>query len=97
MLLSGACTMGVRHYFGENIDRVILNYFGHKRGNIVTIIFYVGMFFSLEYHLSRLEKIDMNHLVNLREFNGEVVTSMAMKAFPNKINHARYQAVMQEK
>jgi hypothetical protein len=45
MVLSGVGTYGFKTIFGKAIDKHSLNYLGERKGYLLQLILYVGMFF----------------------------------------------------
>ena len=67
---SGALTMLVKSTVGERFERISVNYLGHKRAKIANIFMYMGVFFYLQTWFYSWERLNINYLVNVRDFNG---------------------------
>ena len=61
------------------------------------ILIYGGAFFYMLHWLDNRKRLNINHMVNAREFNGEVMMNIVLRLFPQKINHQRYRQILHEK
>lgn len=59
--------------------------------------FYVGIFFYSQSVLKSSKRLNINHLVNPRDFNGEVMLNLVLKYFPHKVNVEKYRQILMEK
>lgn len=86
MISGGMFTFLVRGLAGNAIERVTVNYLGQKRGFYAQMIVYLFVFFGSQSWLNNRKRLDVNHLINARDFNGEVMMNIALKFFPHKVN-----------
>jgi hypothetical protein len=86
MISGGMFAFLVKGLIGGAVDRFTLNYLGQKRGMYAQILFYFGMFyFSFEW-LNSNPRMNVNHMINPRDFNGEIMSNLVLKYYPNKVN-----------
>jgi hypothetical protein len=86
MLMSGAGTMSLKKFAGAPIDTMCLNYLGNKKGYVLQVVLYVGMFFAGQRYLMNQKIFDINHFVNPREKNGEIMLNIFYSRFPMKVD-----------
>ena len=97
MVSAGAGVYAIKGLVGNYIDRFTLNYLGQRR-QLYGLIFIYG--FSFWYMLKWLDtrsRLDINRLVNAREFNGEVIMNIVLRHFPQKVNQEKYRQLLMEK
>ncbi|CDW72108.1 UNKNOWN [Stylonychia lemnae] len=97
MMTSGASLFLIQALAGRHIERLTVNYLGQKRGQWAQIGFYVLGFFYMNSILNRNKRLNVNHLINPRDFNGEVLLSLILKYYPHKVNTDLYRKIMAEK
>lgn len=97
MVVSGVGTYTFKTIFGNAIERHSLNYLGDKKGYILQVILYVGMFFYGQNILSKQKNIDINHLINPREKNGEIMMQIIMRNYPHKVDQKKLREVLLQK
>ena len=64
---------GLKRVLGNQIDHYTFNFLGEKKGHILQVVLYVGLFFYGQSYLANQKTLDVNHLINPREKNGEIV------------------------
>lgn len=67
MLLAGASTFMVKYLFNNNLIARLSNYTGQKRADTITMIIYFACFFYIKGRMDKLERCDINYLINPRE------------------------------
>eukprot|EP00347_Sterkiella_histriomuscorum_P022208 403331296 len=97
MISSGAVLYFLNVLIGNRIDSVLVNYLGTKRGYYAQIGFYVFGFFYMQSLLNNQKRLNINHLINPRDQNGEVALGLVLKYFPHKINIDLFRQIMMEK
>ena len=86
MFSAGAATFCLQRFLGEIIDSMCLNYLGQKRGSYGVIFIYLFTFFYGMNYLDHRKRLNINYMVNVRDFNGEVFTNIVLTEFPHKVN-----------
>jgi hypothetical protein len=61
------------------------------------VIAYVGIFLYSQSWLNHRKRLNINHLVNARDFNGEVILNLILKFYPHKVNIEKYRSILMEK
>ena len=97
MLQAGLGTYAFKTFFGRPIDRHAFNYLGEKKGYLLQIVIYVGMFFYSQAWLSKQKHLDINHLLNPREKTGEIMMQIILAQYPHKVDHKKLREIMLEK
>ena len=82
MIMSGIGTMSFKRFAGTPIDTFCLNYLGNKRGYVLQVVLYVGMFFMGQRYMMNQRIFDINHFINPREKNGEIMLNIFYQRFP---------------
>lgn len=86
MISAGMFTFLVKGLIGGGIERHAVNYLGSKRGLYAQVLVYFGVFFVGFSWLNNSPRLNVSHLVNPRDFNGEVMSNLVLKFYPHKIN-----------
>lgn len=97
MISAGMFTFLVKGLIGTYIDRVSLNYLGQRRQIWAQLAVYVLVFYSSMSWLNSSKRLNVNHLINPRDFNGEIMMNLTLKFFPLKVNQDRYRQAMMAK
>jgi len=64
---------------------------------MVQIGFYVFGFFYINHMLGKNKRLNVNHLINPRDFNGEVMLSLILRIYPHKVNTELFKKILAEK
>ena len=75
MILAGSFTYGIKHFLGERIDVFLMNTFKQRAGFAFGVL-YFGLYIGSNWYLDRLLSKNINHLVNLKDQNGIVMTNI---------------------
>ena len=89
-LLAGSSLFAFKAYFGERVERITLNYLGQRKAYAANIVLYLFIFFYGSSWLDSIPRLNINYLINVREFNGEIFATLCAKHFPEKINMMKY-------
>jgi len=54
MISAGALTYGVKHFIGERVEMMIVRMAGERWGNLATMVFYFGLFFTMQARFDNL-------------------------------------------
>ena len=90
MVLSGIATYSFRSFFGHQIDMRIIDKMGQRRGVWAQIFIYLGIFHVTMMWMETQERLNINHLVNMREENSSVLVHLTMQHFAHKVNQEVY-------
>lgn len=90
MISAGMATFMCRTLLGGLIDRTIINYLGTKRGWYAQIVIYGGCFLYVQRLLNGANRLNVNHMINPRDFNGEIMMNVILQYFPQKVNQELY-------
>ena len=85
-ITAGIATYLVKTFLGNRIDKVIFNYMSERRGQYAQILLYVSVFLYCSSYFDNMKKLDLNNLINAREFNGEIMMNIILKTYPHKVN-----------
>jgi hypothetical protein len=97
MLSAGMFTFLIKGAVGNYIDRVTLNYLGARRQIWAQLIIYFFVFYQSFSWLNNSKRLNVNHLINPRDFNGELMMNLTLKFFPRKVNQDKYRQVLMAK
>jgi hypothetical protein len=97
MFSAGAATFLLKGLLGNHITKYSVSYLGEKRGLYLQIGIYVFNFFYVMSILDSRKRLNVNYLINAREFNGEIMMNIILKSYPQKVNHSRYRQILMEK
>ena len=97
MISAGMSAFLLKGVLGNFIDRTCFNYLGQRRGFFVQVLIYCGAFFFSFSWMNRTPRLNVNHLINARDFNGEIMMNVVLKYFPQKVNQDRFRQVLMEK
>ena len=96
-LLLGGTLFGARAAFGDALNRNCINYLGQRKGEWASIAVYFFGFFFLMNRVNKIERNDINYLINARELSGEVFLNTCLHLYPAKVNLELYRNLMLEK
>ena len=82
MLSAGMVTFLFRGLLGGYVDRVTLNYLGTRKQMYALIVIYGFTFWYTMSTLNHSKRLNVNHLINPRDFNGEIMMNLTLKYFP---------------
>jgi hypothetical protein len=97
MLSAGMFTFLVKGAVGNYIDKITLNYLGARRQIWAQLIIYFFVFYQSFSWLNNSKRLNVNHLINPRDFNGELMMNLTLKFFPRKVNQDKYRQVLMAK
>ena len=97
MISAGMLTFLVKGFLGRFVERTTLNYLGARRQIYGQILIYGGIFWYTMSTLNHSKRLNVNHLVNARDFNGEIMMNLTLKYFPQKVNQAKYRQMLMDK
>ena len=97
MLSGGMLTFLAKSLVGNFIDRLTLNYLGARRQIYAQAVIYIGVFLYAHSILNNSKRLNVNHLINPRDFNGELMMNLTLKYFPMKINQDKFRQAMMAK
>ena len=95
--MAGVTFYGARALIGNQLSRMTTNYLGQKRGEVATIAIYFFGFFYFMNSLNKIERNDINYLVNSREASGEFFLNTCLHMYPSKVNLELYRQIVLEK
>jgi hypothetical protein len=78
MISAGLFTFLVKSVLGNFIDRTTLNYLGARRQVWAQLAIYIFAFYKSFSWLNKSKRLNVNHLINARDFNGEVMMNMTL-------------------
>lgn len=70
---------------------------GVKRGYYAVVFLYVSAFIFSNSWLNNRKRLNINYLVNARDFNGEIFLNLVMKYYPHKVNTEKFRQILLEK
>lgn len=97
LVMAGVTFYGARALIGNQLSRVTTNYLGQKRGEVATIAIYFFSFFYFMNKLNKIERNDINYLINSREVSGEFFLNTCLHMYPSKVNLELYRQIVLEK
>jgi len=89
-VMGGITMFGMKTFLGNTIDKYTINYLGQRRGEFAGMAIYLFTFFFLMNKLNKMERNDINYLINPREMSGEIFLNTCLHLFPNKVNLELY-------
>jgi hypothetical protein len=97
MLSAGLTSFLVKTLFGGRITRTTTNYLGTRRGLYAEVFLYGFAFCYVLRRLNHQPRLNVNHLVNPRDFNGEVMMNVVLKYYPQKVNQELFRRTLMDK
>lgn len=97
MISAGMATFFMKALVGGFIDRTTVNYLGTKRGLYAQIAIYGVTFYYIMGRLNGSKRLNVNHLINPRDSNGEIMMNVVLKYFPQKVNQELYRKLLMDK
>ena len=97
MISAGMFTFLVKGLVGNGIDKVTLRYLGARRQIWAQIAIYFLVFYQSISILNSSKRLNVNHLINPRDFNGEIMMNLTLKFFPLKVNQEKYRQALMAK
>ncbi len=82
MISAGMLTFLMRGLLGNFIERTTLNYLGARRQIYGQILIYGLVFWYTMSTLNHSKRLNVNHLINPRDFNGEIMMNLTLKYYP---------------
>ena len=86
MISSGMTTILMKGLFGDRLEHFFVNYLGKRRGSYAMIFAYIVTFYGSMSFFNSRKRLNINHMVNPRDFNGEVLMNIVLKYYPHKVN-----------
>ena len=90
MLSASGLIFGVHILIGPRLERFVVNYLGSRRGSFAQIILYFGYFWYALSWLNGSQRLNVNPLINPRDFNGDIMMNLILKYLPHKVNTDMY-------
>jgi len=97
MIQAGLGCFAVKHFLGGALDEKAFKYLGETKGRYAQIALYVGMFFMAQSFFRQQKSIDVNHVLNVRETQGEIMVGIIMQTYPHKVDHRKMRELMEQK
>ena len=96
-LTAGLGVTGIRMFIGERLESMTFNYLGAKRAQFANVIVYIGMFFYCTSWLDKRSRLDINYMVNPRDFNGEIMIKIGAKLYPSKVDMQKFGQILMQR
>ena len=61
------------------------------------IVIYGLTFYTSFNWLNSRKRLNVNHMINPRDFNGEIMMNLVLKYFPHKVNQERFRKALMDK
>ena len=73
---AGALTFAIKRFVGDRLEEQIANRMSQRRATIAVGLVYFFGFFYIWHWFDARKRLEINHLINAREFNGEVMSTI---------------------
>lgn len=82
MISAGMFTFLIKGVLGNTIEKVTINYLGQRKGMYAQIAIYIAAFYFSFTTLNNSKRLNVNHMINPRDFNGELMMNLVLKFYP---------------
>lgn len=97
MLSAGLFTFFIRGFIGNYIERILLNYLSQRKAQWGQVVLYGFAFLYSFSQLNQGKRLNINHMINPRDYNGEIMMQLTLKYYPHKVNQEKFRQLMMDK